>query len=74
MDIIKVDEKKLDAVLNNSLISCQGISANYFRDKSCQEYSTEDKAISCPLCCLKNKQSIKKWLKESAEEGESNGK
>lgn len=64
MPMIKVDEKKLDAVLNNSLISCLGISSDYFHDRTCQEYSLEVKAFSCSLCCLKNKQSIKEWLKE----------
>lgn len=62
--MIKVDEKKLDAVLNNSLISCLGISSDYFHDRTCQGYNSEVKAFSCSLCCLKNKQSIKEWLKE----------
>lgn len=62
--MIEVDEKKLDAVLNNSLISCLGISIEYFNDRTCQGYNPEVKAFSCSLCCLKNKQSIKEWLKE----------
>ncbi len=62
--MIKVDEKKLDAVLNNSLISCLGISSDYFHDRTCQGYNPEVKAFLCSLCCLKNKQSIKEWLKE----------
>lgn len=64
MAMIEVDEKKLDAVLSNSLISCLGISSDYFGDRSCEEFNLEVKSFSCSLCCLKNKQSIKEWLKE----------
>ncbi len=64
MPVIKVDEKKLDTVLNNSLIGCLGISSDYFHDRSCEKFNLEVKSFSCSLCCLKNKQSIKDWLKE----------
>lgn len=49
MAMIEVDEKKLDAVLNNSLISCLGISSDYFGDRSCEEFNLEVKSFSCSL-------------------------
>ena len=65
MSRIEVDEKKLDAVLNNSLISCLGISSDYFSDRSCEKFDDLDiKSFACSYCYLRDKQSIKEWLKE----------
>lgn len=65
MAMIEVDEKKLDAVLNNSLISCLGISSDYFGDRSCEKFDDLGiKSCACSFCYLRDKQSIKEWLKE----------
>lgn len=63
--MIKVDEKKLDALLENSLISCLGISSDYFGDRSCENFDDiESKTCACSFCCLRNKQNIKEWLRK----------
>ena len=63
--MIKVDEKKLDALLENSLISCLGIASDYFDDRSCEKFDDLGiKSFACSYCYLRNKQSIKEWLKE----------
>ena len=62
--MIKVDEKKLDALLENSLISCLGISSDYFGDRSCEKFDLESKICACSFCYLRDKQSIKEWLKD----------
>lgn len=62
--MIEVDEKKLDAVLNNSLIGCLGISSDYFGDRSCEKFDLVDKSFACAYCYLRDKQSIKEWLRE----------
>lgn len=61
--MIKVDEKKLDALLENSLISCLGISSDYFGDRSCEKFDLVDKSFACSYCYLRDKQSIKEWLR-----------
>lgn len=62
--MIKVDEKKSDALLENSLISCLGISSDYFGDRSCEKFDLGSKSFACLYCYLRDKQSIKEWLKE----------
>lgn len=62
--MIKVDEKKLDALLENSLISCLGISSDYFGDRSCEKFDLGIESFACPFCYLRNKQSIKEWLRD----------
>lgn len=62
--MIKADEKKLDAVLNNSLIGCLGISSDYFGDRSCEKHDLERKSFACSYCYLRDKKSIKEWLSE----------
>lgn len=62
--MIEVDEKKLDAVLNNSLIGCLGISSDYFGDRSCEKFDLGAKSFGCSFCYLRDKQSIKEWLRE----------
>jgi hypothetical protein len=62
--MIKLDEKKLDALLENSLISCLGISSDYFGDRSCEKFDLARESFACAYCYLKNKQSIKEWLRE----------
>ena len=64
MKTIKVDKKKLDALLENSLISCLGISSDYFGNRSCEKIDLESKICACSFCYLRNKKSIKEWLKE----------
>ena len=64
MAMIEVDEKKLDAVLNNSLISCLGISSDYFGDKSCEKVDSEIKVFMCSFCNFRDKKSIKEWLRK----------
>lgn len=64
MGRIEVDEKKLDAVLNNSIISCLGISSDYFGDRSCEKFDDLGvKSFECSFCYLRNKQSIKEWIR-----------
>lgn len=62
--MIKVDEKKLDALLENSLISCLGISSDYFGNRSCEKLDLVRKSFACSYCYLRDKQSIKEWLRE----------
>lgn len=62
--MIEVDEKKLDAVLNNSLISCLGISSDYFGDRSCEKFDLRSKKCACSFCSLRDRQSIKEWIRE----------
>lgn len=62
--MIEVDEKKLDAVLNNLIISCLGISSDYFGDKSCEKVDSEIKAFMCSFCNFRDKKSIKDWLRK----------
>lgn len=64
MGKIEVDEKKLDTVLNNSIIGCLGISSDYFGDRSCEKFDMGIKGFSCSHCYLRDKQSIKVWLRE----------
>lgn len=63
--MIEVDEKKLDAVLNNSLISCLGISSDYFHDRTCQEYSPEVKHFRVHCVALRISRALKNGLKRS---------
>lgn len=62
--MINVDEKKLDALLENSLISCLGISSDYFGDRSCEKFDLETKSFACSYCYLRDKKSIKEWLRD----------
>ena len=62
--MIKVDEKKLDALLENSLISCLGIASDYFDDRSCEKFDLRSKKCACSFCYLRDKQSIKEWIRE----------
>lgn len=63
--MIEVDEKKLDSLLENSLISCLGISSDYYDDRSCEKFDyLEIKSFACSFCYLRNKQSIKEWLRK----------
>lgn len=64
MVMIEVDEKKLDALLNNSIISCSGISSEYFVDKSCEKVDSEIKVFMCSFCNFRDKKSIKEWLRK----------
>lgn len=64
MAMIEVDEEKLDAVLNNSIISCLGISSDYFGDRSCEKVDIEIKGFMCSFCNFRDKKSIKDWLRK----------
>lgn len=64
MKTIKVDEKKLDALLEYSNINCTGM----FRKLN--DIPCDDKIFNslgrhkCMSCALGNKQYLKEWLKE----------
>lgn len=64
MGNIEVDEEKLDAVLENSLISCLDISSDYFNDRSCEKFDLVRKSFACSYCCFRDKKSIKEWLRK----------
>lgn len=64
MGRIEVDEEKLDTILNNSIISCLGISSDYFGDRSCEKIDLVRKSFSCSYCYLRDEQSIKDWLRK----------
>lgn len=64
MEMIEVDEKKLDALLENSLISCLGISSDYFGDRSCEKVDSEIKVFMCSFCNFRDKKKYKRMAKK----------
>ena len=65
MVMIEVDEKKLDAVVERSLISCYGLHRKFYGD--CNHGRTKTpygESNICAWCVFGNERSIKEWLKE----------
>ena len=66
MNTIEVDEKKLDALLENSLISHHGL----YRDSTgtgCNNGYIETpygEVKICEWCLFRNKETIKEWLRK----------
>ena len=66
MITIEVDEKKLDALLENSLINHCGLCRDS-TGTSCNNGYIETpygEVKTCDWCLLKDKQSIKEWLRK----------
>ncbi len=65
--MIKVDEKKLDSLLKNSLISCHGLYLDS-SERDCNLGYTKTLLgkvrIICQNCKFRDKEAIKEWLKE----------
>lgn len=64
--MIKVDEKKLDSLLENSLISCHGLYRDSHRRGCHNGYikTLLGEVKICQYCRFGYEEGIKDWLKE----------
>lgn len=63
---MKVDEKKLDALLSNSVFTCRGLYSDWCKTPcgNGKMFTPYVESSCCSVCIFNTNKSIKEWLKE----------